>query len=182
MTWDERRQALWVANANSDAIYRLDPEHRHSAPSIRCRGRWPTCDRLAVDRDGRLIGTYGNYPGRLRPLDGRADRCRRLRAETPMRTVLSLPLRIALAASCWRPRQRRAPSCPMRRPSASSTTKGCNACHAVDEVRIGPPFAWCRHPLRGHGRNGRTGSDKRSASAAQAPGASCRWSATRRYR
>jgi streptogramin lyase len=43
VTWDERRQAVWVANANSDAIYRLDPR---SAKDF--HQRTPTMSRIAV--------------------------------------------------------------------------------------------------------------------------------------
>lgn len=62
VTWDQRREAVWVANANSDAIYRLDPGTGEFAvyplprPMAYLR-------QLAVDQaTGRLVGSYGNYP------------------------------------------------------------------------------------------------------------------------
>lgn len=61
VTWDERRQAVWVANANSDAIYRLDP--RSAKVTVYPLPRQMAYLRqLAIDHDGRLVGTYGNYP------------------------------------------------------------------------------------------------------------------------
>ncbi len=62
VTWDERRKTIWVANANSDVVYRLDPKTGVSTvyplprPMAYLR-------QLAVDtRTGQLIGSYGNYP------------------------------------------------------------------------------------------------------------------------
>ncbi len=61
VTWDETRKVIWVANANSDAIDRLDPESgevkvyplpRHMA----------YLRKIDIDRKGRLVATYGNYP------------------------------------------------------------------------------------------------------------------------
>jgi virginiamycin B lyase len=61
VTWDERRRAVWVANANSDAIYRLDAKTGEIAV-IPLPRRMAYLRQLAIDRDGRLIGSYGNYP------------------------------------------------------------------------------------------------------------------------
>jgi streptogramin lyase len=61
VTWDERRQAVWVANANSDAIYRLDPRTAQFKVYPLPR-RMAYLRQLAIDEDGRLVGTYGNYP------------------------------------------------------------------------------------------------------------------------
>ena len=61
VTWDERRQAVWVANANSDAIYRLDPRSAKVTVYPLPR-RMAYLRQLAIDQDGRLVGTYGNYP------------------------------------------------------------------------------------------------------------------------
>lgn len=62
VSWDERRQTLWVANANSDVVYRLDPKTGASTvyplprPMAYLR-------QIAVDQgSGRLIASYGNYP------------------------------------------------------------------------------------------------------------------------
>jgi streptogramin lyase len=62
VTWDERRKTLWVVNANSDAIYRLDPSTGAAAVYPLPR-QMAYLRQLAIDeRSGRLIGTYGNYP------------------------------------------------------------------------------------------------------------------------
>ena len=61
VTWDERRQAVWVANANSDAIYRLDPRTGQASVYPLPR-RMAYLRQLAIDQDGRLVGSYGNYP------------------------------------------------------------------------------------------------------------------------
>lgn len=61
VTWDERRQAVWVANANSDAIYRLDPRTARITVYPLPR-RMAYLRQLAIDESGRLVGTYGNYP------------------------------------------------------------------------------------------------------------------------
>lgn len=61
VTWDGRRKAVWVANANSDALNRLDPEtgevtvYPLPRPMAYLR-------KVEVDRDGRLVASYGNYP------------------------------------------------------------------------------------------------------------------------
>lgn len=62
VTWDERRKAVWVVNANSDVIYRLDPKtgEKKVYPLPR---QMAYLRQLAVDPDsGRLIASYGNYP------------------------------------------------------------------------------------------------------------------------
>ena len=52
---------VWVVNANSDAIYRLDPAT--GACKVYPLPRQQAYMRqLAIDESGRLIGTYGNYP------------------------------------------------------------------------------------------------------------------------
>jgi streptogramin lyase len=61
VTWDERRQAVWVANANSDAIYRLDPRSARVTVYPLPR-RMAYLRQLAIDQEGRLVGSYGNYP------------------------------------------------------------------------------------------------------------------------
>ncbi len=59
--WDERRQAVWVSNANSDTINRLDPEtgevtvYPLPRPMAYLR-------KAELDEEGRLVATYGNYP------------------------------------------------------------------------------------------------------------------------
>ena len=62
VTWDERRKAVWVVNANSDAIYRLDP--RTGAITLYPLPRpMAYLRQIAIDKGtGRLIGTYSNYP------------------------------------------------------------------------------------------------------------------------
>lgn len=62
VTWDERRKTVWVANANSDVVYRLDPKTGTSTvyplprPMAYLR-------QLALDQQtGRLVASYGNYP------------------------------------------------------------------------------------------------------------------------
>lgn len=62
VSWDERRRAVWVANANSDAVYRLNPDSGevtvYPLPRPMAYLR-----QLAVDpRSGQLVGSYGNYP------------------------------------------------------------------------------------------------------------------------
>jgi streptogramin lyase len=61
VTWDQRRQAVWVANANSDAIYRLDPRTAQITVYPLPR-RMAYLRQLAIDESGRLVGSYGNYP------------------------------------------------------------------------------------------------------------------------
>jgi virginiamycin B lyase len=62
VTWDERRRAVWVATANSDAIYRLDPV----SGSVRIYPlprRMAYLRQIAIDEtNGRLVASYGNYP------------------------------------------------------------------------------------------------------------------------
>ncbi len=61
VTWDEKRKVVWVANANSDAIDRLDPEtgevkvYPLPRPMAYLR-------KIDVDTKGRLVASYGNYP------------------------------------------------------------------------------------------------------------------------
>ena len=62
VTWDEKRKTVWVATANGDAIYRLDP----ASGAV---GVYPLprpmayLRQIAIDeRTGRLIASYGNYP------------------------------------------------------------------------------------------------------------------------
>jgi streptogramin lyase len=61
VTWDERRNAVWVANANSDAINRIDPVS--GAVKVYPLPRpMAYLRQIAVDDQGRLVGAYGNYP------------------------------------------------------------------------------------------------------------------------
>lgn len=62
VSWDEKRKVVWVANANSDAVYRLDPASGKSTvyplprPMAYLR-------QINVDEEsGRLVASYGNYP------------------------------------------------------------------------------------------------------------------------
>lgn len=62
VTWDERRKAVWVVNANSDVIYRLDPQTGESTVYPLPR-RMAYLRQLAIDPDsGSLVASYGNYP------------------------------------------------------------------------------------------------------------------------
>jgi streptogramin lyase len=61
VTWDENRKALWVVNANSDAIYRLDPA-TGAFKVYPLPRRMAYLRQIALDEQGRLVGSYGNYP------------------------------------------------------------------------------------------------------------------------
>lgn len=62
VSWDERRQTVWVANANSDVVYRLDPKTGASTVYPLPR-RMAYLRQIAVDpKNGRLVASYGNYP------------------------------------------------------------------------------------------------------------------------
>jgi streptogramin lyase len=61
VSWDERRKAVWVANANSDVVYRLDPKSGTSTV-IPLPRRMAYLRQIAVGEDGRLVASYGNYP------------------------------------------------------------------------------------------------------------------------
>jgi streptogramin lyase len=62
VSWDERRQAVWVANANSDALYRLDAKSG-AVTVIPLPRRMAYLRQIDVDEEsGRLVGSYGNYP------------------------------------------------------------------------------------------------------------------------
>ncbi|WP_093289155.1 hypothetical protein [Solimonas aquatica] len=62
VTWDERRKAVWVVNANSDAIYRLDPSTGRSTVYPLPR-QMAYLRQLAISPvSGHLIASYGNYP------------------------------------------------------------------------------------------------------------------------
>jgi streptogramin lyase len=62
VSWDERRKSLWIVNANSDVIYRLDPESGKSVVYPLPR-RMAYLRQLAIDpASGRLVASYGNYP------------------------------------------------------------------------------------------------------------------------
>ncbi|MEQ9143990.1 MAG: carboxypeptidase regulatory-like domain-containing protein [Parvibaculaceae bacterium] len=61
VTWDERREAVWVANANSDAIDRIDAATGRITTYPLPR-RMAYLRKVEVDDQGRLVATYGNYP------------------------------------------------------------------------------------------------------------------------
>jgi streptogramin lyase len=62
VSWDERRKVVWVANANSDAIYRLDSRTGKSTVYPLPR-RMAYLRQIAIDQQtGRLVASYGNYP------------------------------------------------------------------------------------------------------------------------
>lgn len=62
VSWDEKRKAVWVANANSDAIYRLDPKTGVSQVYPLPR-KMAYLRQIAVDsKSGQLVASYGNYP------------------------------------------------------------------------------------------------------------------------
>jgi len=62
VSWDERRHAVWVANANSDALYRLDPK-TGSVSVYPLPRQMAYLRQIHVDGEsGRLVTSYGNYP------------------------------------------------------------------------------------------------------------------------
>jgi streptogramin lyase len=62
VSWDEARQAIWVANANSDVIYRLDMPGGEIRVYPLPR-QMAYLRQLSIREDsGDLVGTYGNYP------------------------------------------------------------------------------------------------------------------------
>lgn len=70
VTWDEKRKALWVANANSDVIYRMDPKTGASTV-IPLPRKMAYLRQIGIDhRNGRLVASYGNYPEATGPSMG----------------------------------------------------------------------------------------------------------------
>lgn len=62
VSWDEKRKVVWVANANSDVIYRLDPKTGASTV-IPLPRKMAYLRQIAIDqKNGRLVASYGNYP------------------------------------------------------------------------------------------------------------------------
>lgn len=61
VTWDSHRKAVWVANANSDAIDRIDVLTGRITTYPLPR-RMAYLRKVEVDDQGRLVATYGNYP------------------------------------------------------------------------------------------------------------------------
>jgi streptogramin lyase len=62
VTWDERRQAVWVATANSDAIYRISAR-TGAVTTYPLPRRMAYLRQLSIDEaTGRLAASYGNYP------------------------------------------------------------------------------------------------------------------------
>lgn len=62
VTWDERRQCVWVATANSDALYRVDAATGASLVYPLPR-RTAYLRQVGLDQHtGRLVASYGNYP------------------------------------------------------------------------------------------------------------------------
>ncbi len=61
VTWDTGRKALWVANANSDALYRLDPKSGvFKVYPLPRQGAY--LRMIAVDpKTSQLVSTYANY-------------------------------------------------------------------------------------------------------------------------
>jgi len=62
VTWDEHRKAVWIATANGDAIYRLDPASGaflvYPMPRQMAYMR-----QISIDgTSGQLVASYGNYP------------------------------------------------------------------------------------------------------------------------
>jgi len=61
VSWDEKRQVVWVANANSDTIYRVDAK-TGKATVYPLPRQMAYLRQISVDSSGRLIGSYSNYP------------------------------------------------------------------------------------------------------------------------
>jgi streptogramin lyase len=62
VTWDEKRQAVWVATANSDTIYRIDPKSSDVTVYPLPR-RMGYLRQISVSQTtGQLAASYGNYP------------------------------------------------------------------------------------------------------------------------
>ncbi len=62
VTWDEQRRSVWVANANSDVIYRLKPESGEISV-IPLPRKMAYLRQIAIDpSSGNLVAAYGNYP------------------------------------------------------------------------------------------------------------------------
>lgn len=62
VTWDENRKTLWVVNANSDVIYRMDPKTGESRVLPLPRPMAYLRQVAVEPKTGRLIASYGNYP------------------------------------------------------------------------------------------------------------------------
>ena len=62
VTWDARRRAVWVANANSDVIYRLD-SLTGTVTVYPLPRQMAYLRQIGLDAaSGRLVASYGNYP------------------------------------------------------------------------------------------------------------------------
>lgn len=62
VSWDEKRKVVWVANANSDVIYRMNPE-TGACTVYPLPRKMAYLRQLAIDqKNGRLVASYGNYP------------------------------------------------------------------------------------------------------------------------
>nr|WP_293248844.1 SMP-30/gluconolactonase/LRE family protein [Panacagrimonas sp.] len=62
VSWDEKRKVVWVANANSDVIYRLDPK-TSATTVIPLPRKMAYLRQIGIDqKNGRLVASYGNYP------------------------------------------------------------------------------------------------------------------------
>lgn len=62
VSWDEKRKTLWVVNANSDVIYRMDPKTGESKVYPLPRPMAYLRQVAVEPNTGRLIASYGNYP------------------------------------------------------------------------------------------------------------------------
>ncbi|MEP7245807.1 MAG: hypothetical protein ABI885_19325, partial [Gammaproteobacteria bacterium] len=149
VTWDARRRVVWVANANSDAIYRLQPAT--GAVSVYPLPRQMAYLRqIGIDgKTGRLVASYGNYPEGSGPSMGVLIDVGDEVVATAATTVPAVPAaNVAIAATA----ANAATTAPAKNPAAAGApltdadakklfnARSCNACHAVDEMRIGPPF------------------------------------------
>ncbi len=123
VTWDSRRQLLWVATSNADVIYRFDPATEsfgviplpHSEGFLRMISIHPV--------SGELLTCYANLPHTV--------------------SGPRMALAIDLDNGDARPWQavRRPPSEDIANMSALLQDRRCHNCHALDEPRIGPPYS-----------------------------------------
>ncbi len=134
VTWDPGRRVLWVATSNADAIYRFDPKN-HSFGVIPLPRQGAYLRMVQVEpATGLLATSYAVLPERapgprmaliIDPGDSNVHREERKRSAADATASL--------------------PSPPRRKVTRVALEKisekhHCEACHSVNEVRIGPPF------------------------------------------
>ena len=143
VTWDARRQVLWVATSNADVIYRFDPKAASFGVIPLPRQRAYLRMLQVEPETGFLVTSYALLPARAPGprmaliIDPGDNYPRKTEAPGAPTAVAGGPNATALPSPQSQQSERKVTPAELEELSRKNQ---CSSCHSVTEARIGPPF------------------------------------------